>query len=120
MFDLNNHNPDCAAIVLFSFIVYSSPDISTPTLNISAHLAVEEAEANFGAVNHPSVILHVDAALLPAAGRVVGERRIPLYVVYCLQIFRGHFLQPVTLLVKLRHDLNEPVRPATVIRQRCQ
>lgn len=55
-----------------------------------SHLAVEEAEANFGAVNHPPVVLHVDTALLPATGRVVG--RIPFYVLYRLQIFMGHFL----------------------------
>lgn len=59
----------------------------------SNHLAVEEAEANFGAVNHAAVVLHVDAALLPAAGWVVG--RIPLDVLYRLQIFMGHFLPQI-------------------------
>lgn len=54
------------------------------------HLAVEEAEANFGAVNHAPIVLHIDAALLPATGRVVGW--IPFYVLYRLQIFMGHFL----------------------------
>lgn len=54
------------------------------------HLAVEEAEANFGAVNHAPIVLHVDAALLPATGRVVGW--IPFYVLNRLQIFMGHFL----------------------------
>lgn len=61
-----------------------------------AHLTVEEAETNFGAVNHPSIILHIDAALLPAADRVVSKRRIPFDVFYRLQIFRGHFLQPTS------------------------
>lgn len=61
-----------------------------------AHLTVEEAETNFGAVNHPSIILHIDAALLPAADRVVRKRRIPFDVFYRLQIFRGHFLQPTS------------------------
>lgn len=56
----------------------------------STHLAVEEAETNSGAVNHSAVVLHIDAALLPAAGRVVGW--IPFYVLYRLQIFMGHFL----------------------------
>lgn len=56
----------------------------------SNHLAVEEAEANFGAVNHSPVVLHIDAALLPAAGRIIGW--IPFYVLYRLQIFMGHFL----------------------------
>lgn len=54
------------------------------------HLAVEEAETNFGAVNHSPVVLHIDAALLPAAGGVIGW--IPFYVLYHLQIFVGHFL----------------------------
>lgn len=64
------------------------------TLFCSTHLAVEEAETNFGAVNHPTIILHIDAALLPATGRIIGEWRIPFYVLYRLQIFSGHFLQP--------------------------
>lgn len=51
---------------------------------------MEEAESNFGAVNHASVILHVDAALLPAICWIVG--RIPFYVLNRLQIFMGHFL----------------------------
>lgn len=51
---------------------------------------MEEAETNFGAVNHSPVVLHIDAALLPAAGRVI--RWIPFYVLYGLQIFMGHFL----------------------------
>lgn len=59
------------------------------------HLAVEEAETNSGAVNHSPVVLHIDAALLPAAGRVIG--RIPFYVFYCLQIFMGHFLAKTML-----------------------
>lgn len=64
-----------------------------------SHLAVEEAEANFGAVNHSPVVLHIDAALLPAAGRVIGW--IPFDVLYHLQIFMGHFLlqNNVTVLV---------------------
>lgn len=50
-------------------------------------LAVLEAKSNFGAMDHSAVVFHVDAALLPAAGRIVGERRIPFDVLYCLQIF---------------------------------
>lgn len=69
----------------------------------SIHLAVQEAEPNFGAVNHPSEILHIDAALLPPTGRVIGERRVPFNVLYCLQIFWRHFLQPVTVLMKYKH-----------------
>lgn len=66
------------------------PCAAVNTLFCCNHLAVEEAEANFGAVNHAPIVLNVDAALLPAAGRVVGW--IPFYVLYCLQIFMGHFL----------------------------
>lgn len=78
--ELRNRNEDLAALALFCFYgrfphVTSHPVVSK--LFCSAHLAVEEAETDFGAVNHPSVILHVDAALLPATGRVIGERRIP-------------------------------------------
>lgn len=75
---------------------------------------MKETETNFGAVNHSSVILHIDAALLPATGWVVGEWRIPFYVVYLLQIFIVHFLQPVIMLV-FRHDMSKPVRPAVTI-----
>lgn len=57
----------------------------------SSHLTMEEAEANFGAVNHASVVLHVDAALLPATGWIV--RRIPFYVLNRLQVLMRHFLQ---------------------------
>lgn len=51
---------------------------------------MEEAETDFGAVNHSPVVLHIDAALLPAADWVIGW--IPFYVLYRLQIFMGHFL----------------------------
>lgn len=84
----------CATLVSCSFfrrfLDFSTQSDAVVTQG-STHLTVEEAESNFGAVNHASVILHIDAALLPATGRIVG--RIPLYVVYCLQIFMRHFLQ---------------------------
>lgn len=61
----------------------------------SAHLAVEEAETDFGAVNHTSVVLHIDAAFFPAICRVIGKWWVPFDVLYRLQIFVGHFLQSV-------------------------
>lgn len=66
----------------------------------STNLALEEAKTDFGAVNHPSIVLHIDAALLPAADRVVRKGRVPFYVLDGLQIFMGHFLQPDIMLVK--------------------
>lgn len=62
-----------------------------------------EPEADLGAVNHPSVVLHVDAAFLPAAGWVIRKRRIPFNVLYCLQIFGGEFLEAVVTTVRFRH-----------------
>lgn len=75
-------------LFLAATLIFQHKSRATST---SSHLAVEEAESNFGAVDHASVVLHVDAALLPAAGWIVG--RIPLYVLYRLQIFMRHFLQ---------------------------
>lgn len=103
----------CCFFLIVAFMIFQHRVIKK--LFVFAHLAVQEAETNFGAVNHPSVVLHIDAALLPATGRVVG--RIPLYVLYRLQIFMGHFLQPVKTLVMFRHDTNKPVRLAPTI---CQ
>lgn len=84
------------------------------------HLAMEETETNFRAVNHSSVILHIDAAFLPATGRVIRKGRIPFNVFYCLQIFRGQFLQPVMTVVKFRHDTNKPVCQRDGIKNRTQ
>lgn len=66
----------------------------------STHLALGETETHFGTVNHPSKVLHINTAFLPAAGRVVMERRIPFYVLYGPQVFGGHFLQATTTSVK--------------------
>lgn len=54
-------------------------------------------------MNHAAVILHVDAALLPAVGQVVGW--VPLDVLYRLQIFRVHSLQPVRASVRSMNDV---------------
>ncbi len=43
-----------------------------------SYLAVQKAEAHFGAVDHSAVVLYVDAALFPSTNWVVGERRGPL------------------------------------------
>lgn len=52
------------------------------------YLTVQEAKAHFGAVDQPAVVLYVDAAFLPAAGRVIGKRRVPFDVLDGLEIFR--------------------------------
>lgn len=52
-----------------------------------SHLAVQEAEANFRAVDHSAVVLYVDAALFPSANWVVGERRVPFDILDRLEIF---------------------------------
>lgn len=90
---LRPQEEDCAT-ALFSFIhaflMFQHRVIKK--LFCSSHLAVEEPETNFGAVNHPSVIPHIDAALLPAADWVIRKRGSPLNVLNCLQILVGHFL----------------------------
>lgn len=117
---LRPHYPQglCSLCLCFFYLLSCCFNIVIKKLFCATHLAVQEAETNFGAVNHASIIFHIDAALLPAAGRVV--RRIPFYVLYSLQIFRGHFLQPVKTVVKFSHDMNKPVRPAVKISQRRQ
>lgn len=57
-----------------------------------SYLAVQESEAHFGAVDHAAVVLHINAALFPAADGVVWEWRIPFYILYRLEVFRGHLL----------------------------
>lgn len=56
------------------------------------YLTVQEAKTHFGAVDQPAVVFYIDAALLPAAGRVIRKRRVPFNVLYSLKIFRRHFL----------------------------
>ena len=55
---------------------------------MASYLAVQETEAHFGAVDHAAIVLHVDAALLPAAGGIVGERRVPFDLIYQLEVLR--------------------------------
>jgi len=52
-----------------------------------SYLAVQEAEAHFGAVDHSAIVLHINAAFLPSANWVVGERRVPFDVLNRLEIF---------------------------------
>lgn len=52
------------------------------------YLTVQEAKAHFGAVDQPAIVFYIDAALLPAAGRVIGKRWVPFDVFYGLKIFR--------------------------------
>lgn len=53
-----------------------------------SYLAVQKAEAHFGAVDHSAIVLYVDAALFPSTNWVVGERRVPFDVLDHLEIFR--------------------------------
>lgn len=57
-----------------------------------SYLAVQEAEADFGAVDHSAIVLHINAALLPSTSWVIGERGVPFDVLNRLEIFGGHFL----------------------------
>lgn len=52
-----------------------------------SYLAVQEAEADFGAVDHSAIVLHINAAFLPSTSWVVGERRVPFDVLNRLEIF---------------------------------
>lgn len=52
------------------------------------YLTVQEAKAHFGAVDQPAIVLYIDAALLPATGRVIGKRRVPFDVLDGLEVFR--------------------------------
>lgn len=51
------------------------------------YLTVQEAKADFGAVDQPAIVLYINAALLPATDRVIGKGRVPFDVLYGLKIF---------------------------------
>ncbi len=57
-----------------------------------SYLAVQEAEAHFGTVDHSAVVFYIDAALFPSTNWVVGERRVPFNVIDRFEIFQWHFL----------------------------
>lgn len=52
-----------------------------------SYLAVQEAEADLGAVDHSAIVLYIDATLFPSTSWVVGKRRVPFDVLDRLKIF---------------------------------
>lgn len=61
-------------------------------MHCDADLAMQEAKLHFGTVDHPSIVLDVDAALLPASWWVIGEGGVPFDVFNCLKILGWHLL----------------------------